>query len=116
MKRNNLPKEECPEVILAISDMEFNVASENKTNFESIKKMYSDAGYEVPQVVFWNVMSRKRNVPVRRDENGVVLVSGLSPIILKFISDGKIDPEKFMTNVLFSKRYKPIREVLGYTE
>ena len=112
MVDNNLPKEECPSIVLAISDMEFNCVGAY-TNFESIKEMYSRAGYDVPQLVFWNVASRGRNVPVRKDENGVVLVSGLSPSILKFISEGEINPEKFMMNVLLSDRYHPVIEAIA---
>ena len=112
MVDNHLPKEECPSIVLAISDMEFNCV-DAYTNFESIKNMYSRAGYDVPQLVFWNVASRGRNVPVRKDENGVVLVSGLSPSILKFISEGEINPEKFMMNVLLSERYHPVIEAIA---
>ena len=112
MVRNNLPKEECPSIILAISDMEFNQV-DNDTNFERIKTMYSEAGYEMPQLVFWNVMSRGRNVPVRKNEKGVVLVSGMSPSILRFITEGDVNPEKFMLNVLLSERYHPVLEAIG---
>ena len=110
---NNLPKEECPNTVLAISDMEFNSVGTGRTNFEVIKKMYNEAGYDLPQLVFWNVMSRGRNVPVRKDENGVVLVSGLSPVILKFVSEGDINPERFMLNILLSERYHPVLEAIG---
>ena len=113
MTRNNLPKEECPSIVIAISDMEFNSVGCGRTNFDVIKKKYQDAGYEMPQLVFWNVASRGSNVPVRKNENGVVLVSGLSPSIIKFISEGEINPEKFMYNVLLSERYRPVLEVLN---
>ena len=113
MTRNNLPKEECPSIVIAISDMEFNSVGCGRTNFDVIKEKYQNAGYEMPQLVFWNVASRGSNVPVRKDENGVVLVSGLSPSIIKFISEGEINPEKFMYNVLLSERYRPVLEVLN---
>ena len=113
MVRNNLPKEECPSIVLAISDMEFNSVGTGRTNFELIKKKYDEAGYDLPQLVFWNVMSRGRNVPVRKDENGVVLISGMSPSILRFISEGEINPEKFMMNVLLSERYHPVLEAIS---
>lgn len=114
MRRNNLPKEECPSTILVISDMEFNRVGDGHTNFEYIKDQYKRAGYDLPQLVFWNVMSRGLNVPVRKDQNGTILLSGVSPSVLRFISDSDITPEKFMMDVLFSERYRPVREVLGY--
>ena len=112
MVQNHVPQEECPSIVLAISDMEFDCVGSD-TNFETIKKMYQDSGYEMPQLVFWNVASRGRNVPVRKNEKGVILISGLSPSILKFISDGEINPERFMMNVLLSERYHPVIEAIS---
>ena len=123
MRNKDVPKEECPSVILIISDMEFDCIEHSAyyshgrrsggTNYEEIRHKYSQYGYDMPQLVFWNVMSRHDNVPVRRDQNGVVLISGMSPAILRFISDGDINPEKFMFNVLYSERYLPVRRVIS---
>ena len=52
-----------------------------------IKRKYKDAGYEVPNVVFWNLNS-KDNVPVKFDKRGTALVSGFSPAIMKGILSG----------------------------
>ncbi len=115
MKNKSVPREECPTIILIISDMEFDCSGgcRNNTNYEEIRRKYLEYGYNLPQLVFWNVMSRNDNVPVRRDENGVVLISGMSPAILRFISEGEINPEKFMLNVLHSERYQPVRKVIS---
>ena len=114
MRKHNLPKEDCPSTVLVISDMEFNSVGNGCTNFEQIKDMYERSGYDMPQMVFWNVMSRGRNVPVRKDQSGTILLSGLSPVVLKFVSDNETTPEKFMMEILLSERYKSIREVLEY--
>lgn len=119
MKNNNVPKEECPSTILIISDMEFDEAQDwgcrLSCNFELIRQKYLQYGYnELPQLVFWNVMSRHDNVPVRKDENGVILISGMSPSILRFISESDdINPEKFMMEVLNSERYLPVKKVIS---
>ena len=119
MTTKHVPAEECPSIILMISDMEFDEAqsggwaTRRVTNYDAIRGKYSQHGYKMPQLVFWNVMSRNDNVPVRKNENGVVLISGMSPAILRFISEGEINPEKFMMNVLNSERYNPVREAIS---
>lgn len=108
-KEHNLPQEEMPKRIYAISDMEFDaVSSRGKiTNFGQIQRLYAEAGYEMPTLIFWNVASIGNNVPVSKDENGVILVSGFSPSVVGFITDG-YTPEEFMLKVLRSKRYEPV--------
>jgi hypothetical protein len=43
------------------------------------------AGYEVPQVVFWNVNAAEKQSPVTEHTSGAALVSGFSPSIMKSI-------------------------------
>lgn len=109
--KNKVDKKDMPNTIYIISDMEFDSASREETNYEVIKKKYSDAGYEMPVLVFWNVDSRQNNVPVIQNENGVILVSGCSPSIFKMVMERKA-PYDFMLSVLNSKRYKPIEDAL----
>ena len=113
-KQNNVSQKDLPNTIYIVSDMEFDEASsgwgeKDKTNFEVIKQKYSEAGYEMPVLVFWNVDSRQKNVPVKQNKNGVILVSGCSPSIFKMVME-KTTPYKFMINILNSPRYKLIDE------
>ena len=116
---HGVPENEMPDSILIISDMEFNqIEGFNQyygvaeTNYEYIKKIYSDAGVKLPQLVFWNVAARGNNLPVQKDENGTILVSGFSINTLKLICQG-CTPEQFMLNVLYSDRYRPVLEALA---
>lgn len=105
---NNTPKEELPETIYIISDMEFDSCCDNKTNFEVIKQKYSDAEYSMPNMVFWNVDARSgENLPVQKDESGVALVSGFSPVIFKIAIENKT-PEQIMLDTINSERYSNI--------
>lgn len=99
--QNNVPQNEMIETIYIISDMEFDIATRGneKTNYEVIRQKYLESGYELPTIVFWNVNARNNQVPVRYDENGVVLVSGLSPTIFSQVMS-KTTPEQFMFQVL----------------
>ena len=116
MIRKNVPFEECPSIILIISDMEFDDVQGDQnevTNYQAIQSKYRRYGYKMPQLVFWDVLSHDRNTPVRKDENGVILISGLSPSIIQFVSEGETNPEKFMLSVLNSERYQPIKDVIS---
>lgn len=108
--KNKLPQEELPKTVYIISDMEFNYCTldASLTNFEYSKKLFERHGYQLPQIVFWNVCSRNMQQPVKMNEQGVVLVSGCTPKIFSMVTSGQYDPYDFMMDVLGSERYKPI--------
>ncbi|MCD8293908.1 MAG: DUF2828 family protein [Clostridia bacterium] len=108
--KNRLPQEELPERLYIISDMEFDEAfyDADVTNFDAAKQKYLDAGYNLPEVIFWNVQSRHSQQPVKQNGQGVALVSGCSPAIFDMVASGNLDPMKVMTDILFSERYAPI--------
>jgi hypothetical protein len=88
--------------------MEFDEASNaNKTMFENIKRKFANEGIKVPNLVFWNVNASGKNVPVRYDEYGTVLVSGCSPSTFQYVMNGKT-PEEFMLDILNGMRYSSI--------
>ena len=106
----HVPQEELPAKLIIISDMEFNscVHHAELSNFESAKKNYGEAGYKLPEIVFWNTASRNRQQPVKMNEQGVALVSGVTPKIFEMIAGGNLSPYTFMMEVLESERYARI--------
>ena len=108
--KNSVPKEDLPQKLYIISDMEFDACVHNAsaTVFENARKRYAEHGYELPQLVFWNVDSRNRQQPVTMNDRGVALVSGCSPRIFSMAMEGVLDPYAFMLSVLNSERYAPI--------
>jgi hypothetical protein len=106
--QEGLKQEEMPTKLLVISDMEFDSASDNSTNFEIIKRKYEDSGYKMPSIIFWNVNGSVGNLPVSKKDENVALVSGASPSIIKSILNGEIAPECVMLKTLLSERYKEI--------
>ncbi len=108
--KNNVPQKDMPEKIYIISDMEFDYCTENSslTNFQYAKRLFSNFGYKLPDVIFWNVASRNRQQPVKLNESGVALVSGCSPRVFSMLKEGIISPYDFMMNVLESERYAMI--------
>lgn len=111
-KSSNVPAEEMPTMILIMSDMEFN--SGTCGNFglsaqQMFEKMYAEAGYNMPKIVYWNIQAKSDNFPVHFDKNGVALVSGFSPSLLTNLLSGKdLTPMSMMLEVINSERYSVI--------
>jgi hypothetical protein len=121
---HNVPAEDMPEAIMILSDMQFDqahgrydyvqsqhVADWSPTVIQMIKKQYEDAGYKMPLLVFWNLNAGYGNQPGTAYENGVVMISGFSPAIMKAVLAGDFDnisPESLMLDVLNSQRYSAV--------
>ena len=108
--KNKLPQKELPGKLVIISDMEFNVCVTNasETNFENARRRYEAYGYKLPEIVFWNVGSRNRQQPVTMNEQGVALVSGVTPRLFSMIAGNELSPYKLMMETLGSERYASI--------
>ena len=107
---NNVPQSEMPSTLYIISDMEFDSCARGAelTNFEYAKKIFAEAGYDLPRVVFWNVQSRNKQQPVTQNEQGVALVSGCSPRIFSMLKSGILSPLGYMLDILGAERYEKI--------
>lgn len=104
-KRGNVPQSEMPEYLLVLSDMEFN-ATDKGTAFEAFEAKFKAAGYTLPKLVFWNLKARMGNIPVTHNQEGVALVSGFSPNLLKSIlSCTTFSPKDIMLETVMNERY-----------
>ena len=108
--KNKVPQSEMPSTLYIISDMEFDCCTRGAelTNFEYAKKVFAEAGYDLPRVVFWNVQSRNKQQPVTQNEQGVALVSGCSPRIFSMLKSGILSPLGYMLDILGAERYEKI--------
>ena len=108
--KHSVSPEDMPSKILIMSDMEFNQAStHSESAIQMIRRMYDESGYSLPQVIFWNIQSRNKNFPVRHNESGTALISGLSPSIVKSVLGGKeMTPVSIMNETINSERYSII--------
>lgn len=110
--KNNVPAADMPEYLVILSDMEFNVASRHSTNHDAAAAKFKRAGYALPKIVYWNLASRTKNVPVTLTTEGTALVSGFSPSIMKTVLEAdKFDPMSMMLDVIMNPRY----DVKGWT-
>ena len=105
---NNVPQEEMPAVLLILSDMQFDRCAQfDDSAMQMIARKYSEFGYTMPNIVFWN-LNAADNVPAKFNEQGVALVSGFSPAIVKGVLAADLDnftPEAIMLKTIMAERY-----------
>jgi len=121
--KHGVSQDQMPTKILILSDMQFDEATStqggwyrsetvpewNPTAQQMIEKMYNDAGYKVPNIVYWNIQSRHGDVPVSFDKMGTALISGFSPAIMTSILGAEeFTPVAIMDKTIMSERYADI--------
>ena len=86
----DVDKSSMPTMLLVLSDMQFDESQDDwnnsvpKVNFDDIKDKFNKSGYKMPKLVFWNLNSYSGN-QATNNEDGVCMVSGFSPSIMKAI-------------------------------
>ena len=103
-------RDEMPEVLYIISDMEFNCAVRDprKSVYENARARFEAHGYRMPSVVFQNVNSWQMQTPVTAGTRGTALVSGAGTAPLGEKFDGNVTPMAYMLKVLSGKRYEKV--------
>lgn len=103
---NDLQQEDVPN-LLVISDMQFDAAGGHGWNtvYENIENMFRESGLRKngcpitpPTIVFWNVRGAI-GFPVASNQRGVVMLSGFSPALLKFVLSGELEREEEVVEV-----------------
>lgn len=123
-KAHNVPESDMPTRMIVISDMEFDEANgcygynymtgrhmSTDLHIDELREMYRNAGYEMPQIIYWNVDSRDNHFHTRSDTEGVMLASGSSPAVFKAVMEIKeldITPYDAMVEVLNGERYSRV--------
>lgn len=106
--KGNVEQADMPKMVLILSDMQFNQCVDHDDSaMKMIERKFEAAGYEVPQVVFWNLNSSD-NVPVKADKSGAALVSGFSPSIMTSLlaaDPSEFSPEGVMLKTIMHYRY-----------
>jgi hypothetical protein len=99
-KGAQLPKEEMIKRLFVFSDMEFDQSSVQRgeaweTEHQKVVKAFDEAGYDVPEIVYWNLQGARGAKPVTAEEkSGVSLMSGFSANMMKVFMDGGEDVEE----------------------
>lgn len=88
--------------------MEFDEATctNRWTFYDIMKAKFESIGYNIPNIVFWNVDSRNNVFHVKSDYKGVQLASGQSASVFKSILDGvDLNPYDMMIQTLSNPVY-----------
>lgn len=110
----HVSQEDMPDALVIVSDMQINCVrgldSNNRITFyDSMAKRYENAGYKMPQVVFWNVNASNPSFHASKSTDGVSLVSGYSANVFKQVMDNiGTTPYELMMAVVNDERYKDI--------
>ena len=106
-------KEDIPQTLVVISDMQIDLArgystqkSNPQTMMENMREKWAAHGLTLPKLVYWNV-NATGNADILDDGPNVTYVSGCSPIIFKQVLSGKTGTD-LMYEVLDGERYKVI--------
>lgn len=106
--KHKTPKEELPTSIVVISDMEIDECTDVKHwgFYDSMKEKFNSHGYEIPNIVFWNVNARHDTFHADANTKGVQLASGQSPSVFKSLVSGiYLTPYEYMVEVLSDPQY-----------
>ena len=100
-----------PEALLVITDMEFDPSEViGKTAYETAQKNFARYGYKLPRVIFWNVSQRTSGYQAKKDDKGVIMVSGTSASTFKeVLAHIDMTPYEFMLKVLSNPIYDRVR-------
>ena len=75
-----------------------------------MEKRFADAGYQIPNVVFWNVNSRHDIFHADSTRKGLQLCSGQSITVFKQLLESiGFNPVEMMEKTINSERYEAIR-------
>ena len=106
-EKNNISQEEMPKAIVVISDMEIDYCGNKGWSFyDKMESKFRKAGYVIPNIIFWNVESRRDVFHADAKRKGVQLASGQSVTVFKQVLQNLgYNPIEAMENTINSERY-----------
>lgn len=109
--KNNVPQEDMPKSLIVISDMEIDACGNREwTFYEKMSQRFRKHGYQIPNIIFWNVNSRHDIFHADSKRIGVQLCSGQSTTVFKqMLSCIGMTPVEAMEKVINAERYDCIK-------
>ena len=130
---HKVPAADAPKDLIVFTDMGFDVASGAnqygyytgngyshnvkkqpwETQVQMIRRNFADHGYTAPRIVLWNLRAEYKDFHAKADEEGVVILSGWSPAVLKAIPKNGVQvktPYEGLRELLDDTRYDKVRE------
>lgn len=126
MEEQRVPVGEEPEDLVVLTDMGWDAAANMRQPWKSqiarIQDMFAEAsrrvwpehptGWKVPRIVVWNLRAAYKDFHATAADEGVVMVSGWSPTIMKQLQgDGILlqTPWSMVRAILDAERYDAVR-------
>jgi hypothetical protein len=134
MKEHRVPIGEEPDDVIVLTDMGWDAASSSvstsntwKTQIEKIREEFKkgseevwgtseSGGWKVPRIVIWNLQSSFKDFHAKASDEGVVMLSGWSPSMLKVLQTHGVQvitPYQGMRQILDDIRYDPVRAIFN---
>jgi hypothetical protein len=136
---HKVPEADLPEYLLVLSDMQFDQAEREYSNYCGysttvsssfsphyllIQKEFQAAGYSrAPKILFWNLNGNTKDFPATAHTEGVEMISGFSGALLKHFMQGNFQdamkptptrtPYDTLRSQLDDERYDPVRKLLS---
>lgn len=135
-QKHGVPQDQMIQRIFVFTDMQFDASQANMqfdvsqettpnaaewdTNHDVIERAYKEAGYEMPEIVYWDLSTADRypgiTAPVTGERKGVALLNGYSPSLLKVFMGGEeedeweevVQDEEGVTQVKAKKKFTPV--------
>ena len=108
--KNHVAQEDMPKSLIVISDMEIDYCGDrNWTFYEQMTQRFRMYGYQIPNIIFWNVASRHDVFHADGKRTGVQLVSGQSAAVFRQVMQCVgMNPVEAMEKIINSERYAAI--------
>lgn len=108
--RYHVSADEMPKSLIVISDMEIDYCGDKDWSFyEKMAYRFRQYGYQIPNIVFWNVSSRHDVYHADKTRAGVQLVSGQATTMFRQVMQCVgMNPVEAMEKVINSDRYAAI--------
>jgi hypothetical protein len=90
-----------------------------QTHIQMIRGAFKSHGYEAPRIIIWNVRAEYKDYHAQAHEEGVVMLSGWSPAILKAIMKAGVEvntPYDGLRELLDDTRYDKVRSAFNATK
>jgi hypothetical protein len=116
------PISDYPKVLLVVSDMQFNPScswerstlAQRETNYETAMRKLKAVGLPEITIVWWQVNGHyAKDVPVKMDDKGTVLVSGFDPSIVSAILGAEEVKDKVTGEVRKANPYEVMVNALN---
>lgn len=103
-KQHALGAAAMPKTLYIFSDMQFDAANRgggHATTHARASAQFAEAGYALPQIVYWNLRGDTADFPTNKHTPGVAMVSGFSAQLLKlFLAGGQLSPLAVMRQAI----------------